>query len=79
MSATQIDLADVQDKLPDVIERVRNGEEFSITQDGQVIAVLSPVEDPERRAALGMFRGRIWMSPDFDDPLTEEELRDWGM
>ena len=79
MAATQIDLADVQDKLASLIERVRNGEEFSITRDGQVIAILSPAEDPERRAALGMFRGRIWMSPDFNDPLTDEELRDWGM
>jgi antitoxin (DNA-binding transcriptional repressor) of toxin-antitoxin stability system len=79
MTETRIDVAEVKEKLADVIERARNGEEFSITRDGVVIAILSPAEDPDRRHALGMFRGRIWMSPDFNDPLTDEELREWGL
>jgi antitoxin (DNA-binding transcriptional repressor) of toxin-antitoxin stability system len=79
MTETRIDLAEVEEKLPDVIERARNGEEFSITRDGVVIAILSPAEDPDRRRALGMFRSRIWMSSDFNDPLTDEELREWGL
>lgn len=79
LTETRIELSDVGTNLADVVERVRNGEEFSITRDGQVIALLIPAEDPERRQALGMFRGRVWMSPDFDDPLSEEELQEWGL
>jgi antitoxin (DNA-binding transcriptional repressor) of toxin-antitoxin stability system len=79
MSTTRIDLTEICSKLPDLIVRVRNGDEVSITQDGEVVALLIPAEDPNRRRALGMFRGRIWMSPDFNDPLTEEELQEWGL
>ncbi len=79
VAESHIELSDVGARLPDVIDRVRDGEEFSIVRDGQVVALLVPAEDPERRRALGMFRGRIWMSPDFNDPLSEEELREWGL
>jgi len=26
-----------------------------------------------------MFKGQIWMSEDFNAPLSEEELKDWGL
>lgn len=78
MTGTEIELSDVSAKLPELIDRLRGGEEFSITQGGKVIALVVSAEDPERRRALGMSRGRIWMSPDFNAPLIEEELKEWG-
>ena len=79
MTDTRIELSEVGARLTDVIDRVRDGEAFSITRNGEVIALLLPAEDPERRRALGMFRGEIWMSPDFNDPLSDEELKEWGL
>lgn len=26
---------------------------------------------------LGLMKGKIWMAPDFDAPMTEEELAEW--
>jgi antitoxin (DNA-binding transcriptional repressor) of toxin-antitoxin stability system len=78
MPETTIELSEVSAKVPDMLDRLRKGEEFSITQEGKVIALLVPAEDPERRRALGMCRGKIWISPDFNEPLSEEELKEWG-
>ena len=79
MAETRIELSDVGAQLTDLMTRVRGGEEISITQNGEVVALLLPAEDPDRRRGFGMYRGRIWMSPDFNDPLSEEELQEWGM
>jgi antitoxin (DNA-binding transcriptional repressor) of toxin-antitoxin stability system len=36
-------------------------------------------EDPDRRASLGSMKGQIWMADDFDAPLPDDVLADWGM
>jgi prevent-host-death family protein len=76
---TQLDIHEAGERLADLIAKARAGEEVVISEHGKAVAFLISAEDPDRRAALGMFRGQIWMSPDFNDPLTEEELAEWGL
>ena len=76
---TQLDISEAGENLAKLIARVRAGEEIVISESGKAVAILIPAEDPDRRAGLGMFRGQIWVSPDFDDPLSEEELKEWGL
>ena len=36
-------------------------------------------EDPERRAACGSMKDEIWIADDFDAPLPDDVLADWGI
>lgn len=56
-----------------LLERVERGEEIVIARAGRPIAKLVPFTDPGAgRRPFGLFKGQIWMSDDFDDPLPDE-------
>lgn len=41
-------VAEAREKLPELIERARNGEDVLITRDGDVVAEIRPVAPPPR-------------------------------
>ncbi len=56
-----------------LIARVEAGEEIVIARAGKPVAKLVCYADPNPgRRPLGLFKGQIWMSDDFDDPLPDE-------
>ncbi|MGH2952648.1 MAG: type II toxin-antitoxin system Phd/YefM family antitoxin [Solirubrobacterales bacterium] len=57
--------------LSRLAERAANGEEIVIARNGQPLAKLVPIEEPKPRK-LGLAKGKIWISDDFDDPLPWE-------
>jgi antitoxin (DNA-binding transcriptional repressor) of toxin-antitoxin stability system len=62
-------------QLSKLLERVERGEEFVIDRAGRPVAMLSRAPVPsEPQREPGALRGRIRMSPDFDDDLPEEVL-----
>lgn len=72
-----IDLKSATAELRALVERVRGGEEIVFTQDGAKIAKLAPVSsvaEPTKELPFGIWRERIRLSPDFDAPLSEDEL-----
>jgi len=43
------------------------------------VAKLIPFPKPAKKwLRLDAWKGKIWVSPDFDAPLSEEELKEWG-
>ncbi len=76
---TQMDVKDAGGRLQDLIARVRAGEEVVIAEDGKPAVRLVSAEESPRRKGHGMFKGQAWMADDFQAPLTEEELKDWGL
>jgi prevent-host-death family protein len=68
--ATSISVREARSRFAELLERARRGETISITRRGEEIASLGP---PRQRAERqpGRMRGRIWMAPDFDEPLAE--------
>jgi len=65
-------LEKAQATLADLIKQVAEGEEFTITQNGQPKAKLSAVSSPQRSPArAGSLPGEIWLSPDFNAPLDD--------
>ncbi|MDE2742972.1 MAG: type II toxin-antitoxin system prevent-host-death family antitoxin [Gemmatimonadota bacterium] len=50
------------------------GEEVVIAKAGEPYLRLEPYRDRLEERQLGGLEGKIWMSPDFDDP--DEELMD---
>ncbi len=76
---TQMDVQEAGGKLADLVARARAGEEIVISQEGKPAVRLVPAEDNPRERVFGMFKGKIWMSDDFQAPLTDDELKEWGL
>jgi len=64
----QLDLAQAKSKLPELLDLAIEGEEIIITQNNKPVAKISPIKRPLKR---GSAKGKIWMSEDFDEPLTD--------
>ncbi len=67
-----------QTNLPQLLEKMLDGEEIVIEQDGKALARIVPIEakgtveyNPNW---LGMDRGKIWIAPDFKE-LPEDFLK----
>lgn len=57
-----------------LLEKVRLGEDVVVAKAGKPVARLVPVEGVVKRRLPGSAKGQFSMSPDFDAPLSEEEL-----
>lgn len=64
-----VNVHEAKTHLSRLLERVERGEEIVIARAGKPVARLVPVEPVERRRPMGLYKGRIWMSEDFDEPL----------
>src|SRR2546427_10440884 len=53
--------------LSRLIDQAVNGEEIVIAKAGTPMVRLVAIEDTRRRRGFGMFKGKIWMSPDFNE------------
>lgn len=50
-----------------------------MARNGTPVAKLVPFRKPARqRVRVDTWKGRIQMSPNFDAPLSENELKEWG-
>jgi prevent-host-death family protein len=78
-SRVQVNVHEAKTQLSKLLAKVEQGEEVVIARDGKPIAKLVPFRAPAKRLRTGDWKGRIWMSPDFDEPLSEKELEEWGM
>jgi prevent-host-death family protein len=65
--------------LSKLIKEAESGKEVVITRGKQPVAKLVPITNAVGKRAPGMFKGQIWSAPDAFDPLTDEELREWGL
>lgn len=76
---TQLEVIDAKDRFAELLARARAGEEIVLAEGGKPVARLGPAPESPRRKGFGMFKGQIWISEDFNAPLTEEELKEWGL
>jgi len=78
----RVSLDDAQHDLSSLVDRAAAGEEVIITRDGKpvakVVAAEPEVTAEKKRRPVGLLRGKIWASDDFDDPLPDEVLRSFG-
>lgn len=79
-AAKQVNVHRAKTDLSRLLAEVEKGAEIVIARDGTPVAKLVPFPKPgERRLRVGNWKGRIRIAPDFDAPLTEAELKDWGV
>jgi len=66
--------------LSRLLEEAAAGEEIIIAKAGKPVARLVPFEKKtDVESTLGMWKGKVWMSDDFDAPLPPEILRSFGI
>jgi prevent-host-death family protein len=68
--AAQVEIQDLGDSMTEALEKVRRGEEVTISDHGRAVAKLVPVEPEER--VFGAFKGRVEIAGDFDAPLPPD-------
>jgi antitoxin (DNA-binding transcriptional repressor) of toxin-antitoxin stability system len=64
--------------LAELIARVNAGDTIVIEQDGRPLAQLSKPSAASRKSVFGALKGKIRVSEDFNESLSENELKDWG-
>lgn len=77
---TIVNMHEAKSQLSKLVAQAEAGEEIIIARDGRPAVRLTPVlarPTPAARA-LGAWRGQVWMSDDFDDPMPELEKAIYG-
>jgi prevent-host-death family protein len=72
MSTVAVDRA--QKELPELIRRVRDGEEIIITDHDRPVVRLEPILVTRKERRPGRWKGRFTVPERLFEPLTEEEL-----
>jgi antitoxin (DNA-binding transcriptional repressor) of toxin-antitoxin stability system len=72
---SHVTLEEAQARLPQLLEQLQPGEEFTITDHGQPLAQVKKAERTAWPCQAGSARGKIHLAPDFDAPL--EEFREY--
>ena len=57
--------------LSKLIEKVLQGEEVVIAKAGKPVAKLVEYKKPLKHRKLGLWKGKVWVSDDFDDEDPE--------
>jgi prevent-host-death family protein len=81
MSQTKrVNVHQAKTELSKLLVEVERGVEVVIARNGIPVARLVPYPVQEgRRLRTDTWKGRVEMAPDFDAPLTDDELAEWGL
>jgi len=60
-----------------LIARVEAGEEVIIARRNKPVARLVAIEPVKPKRRFGSMKGKVWVGPDFFEPVPEAELRFW--
>ena len=64
--------------LSRLVEEAAEGTEIIIAKAGKPRARLTACTPKGKPRKFGWLKGKVWISDDFDAPLSDEELRLWG-
>lgn len=73
----QVNVHEAKTQLSKLIEAVLNGEEVVIARDGKPAVRLVAVPQTKMKFKFGLPEFKGMPVPDFLEPMSEEELREW--
>lgn len=84
--ASFIAINELKERLSEILDRVENGEDILIRREGhpptRLLTVPVPLVSTERSTAQRTggqnLLGITYIAPDFDAPMSDEELAQWG-
>lgn len=71
---TTINIHEAKTHLSRLVDEVAAGAEIIIAKAGKPMARLAPLAAPIRKKRLGLLKGKIKVSDDFNAPLDDETL-----
>ena len=75
----QVNVHQAKTELSKLLLEVERGGQVVIARGGTPVAKLVPFPPPGVKALrTDTWKGRIRVADDFDAPLTDDELREWG-
>ena len=81
MASTQVNLYEAKSQLSSLVERAAKGEEIVIAKAGKPMAKLISIkaESKKPRKPGQNLLGISYIADDFDAPLAEDVLKDFGL
>ncbi len=67
----RVNIHEAKTHLSRLVDRAAAGEEIIIGRAGKPVARLVALEPPAEKRRLGVWKGQVWVSPDFDDEDRE--------
>ena len=71
--AKPVNIHEAKTHLSRLVERVEAGEEITLARAGRPVALLVPYRAHREPRRPGIWKGRVLIGPDFDEPLKEFE------
>ena len=65
--------------LSKLLRKAANGEEVIIARGKTPVAKLVALSTQKKKLVPGRWKGKIHIHPSFFDPMTKEELAEWGI
>ena len=67
----QVNIHEAKTHLSKLLQRVMGGEKIIIAKYGEPVAILTPLDTPTPNRIPGNDAGKVFIAPDFDDPVPE--------
>ncbi len=67
----RVNIHEAKTHLSRLVDRAAAGEEIIIGRAGKPVARLVALEPPAEKRKLGVWKGQVWVSPDFDEEDRE--------
>jgi prevent-host-death family protein len=62
-------------RLSELVEAATRGEDVVICKAGKPVVRLVPVAKKPAKRKFGLWKGKIWMAPDWDSPAVNDQIR----
>lgn len=66
-----INVHDLKTNYSKYLDKVVNGQEILLGKHGKVVAKIVPLSHAQQPRTPGSLKDKIWVSDDFDTPMTE--------
>ena len=74
-----VNVHEAKTQLSRLLERVEAGEEIIIARAGKPVARLVALTQETSQRKAGRLEGKISIPDSFFEPMTDEELAEWGL
>jgi prevent-host-death family protein len=72
-----VTIHEAKTNLSRLIEKACRGEEVIISRGHDPVVRLVPIAKKKGKRELGFLKGKLFVGPEFFEPLPEEELKRW--